>query len=116
MEQNPEHKEEEMKQLEIILEREKTQKQWLKHGLCFLVLGTVLTVNLLRGSSAHKSPIQSFNKCDWIDWLIQVSYLIVVVLVTLFGVYINKKEQALKIKYNKGIVDSDIRFTGKSII
>jgi hypothetical protein len=41
---------------------------------------------------------------------------VIVILVTIFGVYINRKEQALKIKYGKGIVDSDIRFTGKSVI
>jgi hypothetical protein len=42
--------------------------------------------------------------------------LLVVVVITIVGLIINRKEQALKMKYNKGIVDSDIRFTGKAVI
>lgn len=32
-----------------------------------------------------------------------------------FGVMINKKEQALKIKLNRGLIPSDIRYTGKPL-
>ena len=37
-------------------------------------------------------------------------------IVAYVGVKINEREQYLKLKYSQGIVDSDIRFTGKAVV
>jgi uncharacterized membrane protein YfcA len=37
-------------------------------------------------------------------------------MLTVLGLYINRSEQALKIKVGKGLVPSDIRYTGKQLL
>ena len=46
-----------MKKLSVIIDREKGHGQWLKHGMCLLVLAGLVLVSLFRGSKKNKSII-----------------------------------------------------------
>lgn len=47
--------------------------------------------------------------------MIQTGFFIVSIIVSLAAIHINKKEQVLKLKYNRGIVKSDIIFTNQAV-
>jgi len=57
------------------------------------------------------SPLD-IQRCGLVDWSIFGVFIFTMLLMSYFGLQINKKEQALKIKAHKGMVDSDIRYSG----
>lgn len=67
-----------------------------------------LTVNLLRG---NHSPL-GLERCGVADWSIFGLFIFLMIVLSCVGLVINKREQALKIKAKKGMVASDIRFSG----
>lgn len=86
-------------------------KQWRKHLLALTVVSLNLLTSLLR---SEDSPL-SLERCGVADWGIFVAFIVLMVLMSLYGLRINKSEQALKLKAGKGMVDSDIRYSGSQL-
>lgn len=51
--------------LEEILMKEQSHKQWGKHLLCAIVLGSQVIVNLIRGSKNNESILMTFFKIPY---------------------------------------------------
>ena len=49
------------------------------------------------------------------DWSLFAIFVLAMFVASYFGVTINKKEQALKSKLNRGLIPSDIRFSGRPL-
>ena len=83
---------EEIEQLDALLEDEKSHtRQWRKHVLAIFVISISLTVNMVRGSKRTPSIID-IEKCGELDWTIFTSYILISILLSFVGVYINKRE------------------------
>lgn len=74
-----------------------------------------LLVNYLRGSKKTQSAV-GVKHCSDLDWAIFSCFIICMLMMTGFGLFINKSEQALKSKVGKGLVPSDIRYNGKQLV
>lgn len=98
-----------------MLEAERSHKQWRKHGLCFVVLISLILVTFLRGNSKAPSVV-GIKRCSPLDWIIQLLYIGVCLICTSLAIKIVKKEQALKTKLGKGMVESDLRFQGNTLL
>ena len=96
--------------LDGILEKEKSHFQWLKHSFCLIVLASQLTVNLIRSKEFQIVVGLPFDKCTWYDISMWVMYFGACFTITIVAIKRNNFEQNLKIKYNKGICKSDLRF------
>lgn len=73
-----------------------------------------LTVNFLRGSK--KSPsLLGAQKCGVLDWGIFALFVVVMFSLSLVGVCINKREQALKERCGHPILKCEVRFGGKQL-
>lgn len=83
-------------------------KQWRKHLMAFFAVSMNLITNVLRGDY---TPLD-IKRCGLYDWLIFAAFVVTMLLMSFIGLQINKREQALKIKACKGMVDSDIRYKG----
>jgi uncharacterized membrane protein YfcA len=59
-------------------------------------------VNAFRGNM--------YDKCSPIDWFMQTIYIFICGFVSYTGLIIARKEQALKIKYGKGICSTDLMY------
>lgn len=108
------NKEDELKELIIlddILVTEESHGQWYKHGLCFFVLISQVCVNLIRGSKSSPSLIPGYGKCLWYDWSICGFYIMICMSVTFLAIKRVNYEQFYKIKYGKGISNSDLKFS-----
>lgn len=108
-------KSQEEQELDIILEREQTNiGQWRVHLKFFILTTMSALVNLLRGSSAQKSII-GLEHCGAGDWSILAGFFV------FLGFYIWSQvsrvsaEQALKLKYKRGISNSEIILQGKTL-
>lgn len=98
--------------LQSILEAEDSHaKQWKKHLLAVLAVAANLLVNWLRGDA---SPLE-ITKCGYQSWAIFGLFCIFMLALSFYGVRINQKEQALKRKVGRGLVNSDIRFNGRQL-
>lgn len=51
-----------------------------------------------------------YEKCSIIDWLMQIIYICICIFVSSTGLLIARKEQALKIKYGKGMCTTDLMY------
>ncbi|CDW75048.1 UNKNOWN [Stylonychia lemnae] len=100
----------ELRKLEKILASEKTNFQWEKHILCFMIFILVLCTNLLRGNKNVPS-IVGVERCGPIDFIILLSFFIVCGLITVCALKIVRFQQILKIKYNIPIHESEIQFS-----
>jgi len=106
--------EEEKKTLKALLDAENSHsKQWPKHLMALGVVVSNLIVTLLRGSKNTK--IIPIERCGFIDWSLFAMFVLLMFVASYFGVMINKKEQALKKKLNRGLIPSDIRFEGRPL-
>lgn len=85
----------------------------MKHGLCAFVLMSQVLINLTRGSKTQASVFfgQDYCKCSWYDFVASGFYLVICIIVTLFAIKRVNYEQYFKIKYNKGITKSDLKFS-----
>lgn len=84
---NPVVEEKEMKILNAILKNEETHGQWFKHGLCFFVLMSQVTVNVTRGSKSTASIFGSgFLKCTWYDFTICGAYILICLMATILAI------------------------------
>lgn len=73
-----------------------------------------LAVNFLRGSK--KSPsVLGVESCGAVDWTIFAAFVILALCISFTGVWVNKKEQALKEKMGHPIVEGELRFGGKQL-
>lgn len=73
---------------------------------------TQVAVNLTRGSKSVGSIFGSgYDKCTWYDFTICAFYLIVCLAMTLVAIKKANYDQHYKIRYNKGICKSDIKFS-----
>ena len=79
-----------------------------------MIFAVLLFVNLFRGSKKFKS-IFGIQHCSPADWSSLVVYLFICVGLSLYSVKIAKAEQALKIKYGKGLSAGDVRLEGKNM-
>jgi uncharacterized membrane protein YfcA len=69
-------------------------------------------VNLTRGSKSVNSVFgEYYCKCSWYDFTISGFYILVCLLTTIFAIKRINHEQYFKIKYNKGISKSDLKFS-----
>ena len=75
--------------------------------LAVFVISVSLLVNLLRGSKRTPSIIE-IEKCGQLDWTIFSSYILISIILSFVGVFINHREQTLKRKVGRGIVQSDL--------
>ena len=74
-----------------MIEREKTHKQWTKHGLCIIVLIALILVTLFRGSKRTESII-GLSKCSVGDWLTLLGFIVISFIVTYIAIKVNKYE------------------------
>jgi uncharacterized membrane protein YfcA len=100
--------------LEKILQRDKTHKQWFKHGVCTILIILLLLASLFRGTKQVPSVV-GIKTCSAWDWIVLGAFILISGLVTLVSIIKARREQALKIKYNRGIVDSDLRLQGRTL-
>lgn len=75
-----------------------------------------MIVNLIRGSKSQPSILQSFfgipyKKCQWYDFTLSALFVVICIIVTLLSIRQVNYEQYFKIKYNKGISKSDLKFS-----
>ena len=98
-----------------MLEKEKTHYQWVKHGICLSVLVANLLVTLFRGSKSSKSII-GIQTCSGLSWFFFALFIVFCAVITFVSIKIVNREQRLKIKVGKGMVESDLRFEGKMIV
>jgi hypothetical protein len=84
--------------LEKIIARDRTHKQWFKHGLCFLLLLLLILASLFRGTKSVDSII-GITTCSAWDWVVLVAFVIISALVTFASIRSARSEQALKVKY-----------------
>jgi len=87
--------------------RERGHGQWLKQCVTLALIGLVIIMNLLIGSSKKESII-GIKDCGSWYWIIQVLFIIVCCIVTYFMVIYNKREQDLRMKYNINYVDGEV--------
>lgn len=70
-------------------------------------------VTLTRGSKKTESIFFSFwyEKCSWYDFILCAFYLVACAFGTIISVKMINYEQKFKIKFNKGICKSDLKFS-----
>ena len=87
-------------------------KQWSKHLLALTTVVLSLVVNFIRGTKSQPGQVK---RCSEIDSAILVFFFALMVSLSLLGVSINRREQALKLKVGRGLVPSDIRYRGSQL-
>ena len=88
--------------------------QWRKHLFALFLTILSLVVAFLRGSKNFPS-IANIPRCGAIDWTLVVLLVILMGVFSWLAVWYNKKEYALKVKGGRGLVDSDIKYTAKTL-
>jgi uncharacterized membrane protein YfcA len=99
--------------LDAILIQEESHLQWFKHGLCAIVLFAQVAVNVSRGSKTTPSLFSGigYAKCTWYDFTLCGLFLILCAIFTMLAIRRVNYEQYYKVKYNKGICKSDLKFS-----
>ena len=111
-----EYEEKELKQLKKVLTMEAGHGQWLKQGICIVLITELIAMNLCIGSSTRESII-GISKCNLMWWGIQAIFIITCVLATILAVRVAKQETALKQKFgNVGIAESDLDLNSTKMI
>ena len=72
-------------------------------------------VNLFRGGSSAPSII-GISKCSTWDWVLMAIFIVMCGILTVFAVHRARKEYALKVKYGKGLAQSDLHYNAKTVI
>ena len=67
-------------------------RQYKKHLLALLAISMSLVVNFVRGSKKAPSILKDFDKCGLLDWGIFFFFVMAAILLSVIGVWINKKE------------------------
>jgi hypothetical protein len=96
--------------LDAILKREEGHRQWVKHGLCVATLFAQILHNLVR-DAIFPFKWEGQSKCSPLQWSLSATYILFCIFITYVAIRIVNKEQYYKIKYKKGICDSDLRFS-----
>jgi hypothetical protein len=79
----------------VIIEKEKTHKQWSKQALNVSVFFVLLVTNLFRGSKKHPSMF-GVERCSNEDWSSLGIYVIVCATICCFAVRNMQYEQKMK--------------------
>ena len=68
---------------------------------------------MTRGSKSTASLFSSigYSKCTWYDFTLSAFYLVVCAIATMIAIRMVNYEQYFKVKYNKGICKSDLKFS-----
>ena len=75
----------------------------------------LLLVSLFRGGSSSTSII-GIKKCTLPDWILIALYIVLSPIITYVSLRIVRREYNLKVKYNKGLAPSDLKFTGSVLV
>jgi len=103
----------ELNYLRIKVQWESTHCQWIRQLLCIILLGCLIVMNLLNGSSSMKS-IAGIEKCSAGYWSVIVVFIGICGLCTFIAVKLAAHDQNLKLKYGGvNVTDSDIRYSNK---
>ena len=88
--------------------------QFKKQGICALLLGLVICLNLLQPTSSETSPID-IKMCGWSYWFVELFFVGVCVLMTWVAIKLSAAEQTLKIKYGINYQEGDVVLKGKAL-
>lgn len=99
---------------EKIIELEKGHGQLKKQGINFFMFLLLCLLNFFRGSKA-KPSVFGVKPCSSSDWISQLIYIAACVLISRQSIKVVQHEQALKIKYAKGLASSDIELQGSTL-
>jgi len=103
----------EIAELDKLLASEKSHwLQWPKHLIAISLTLISLLISFMRGSKSTPS-IVGVTKCSAWDWILLSIFCIIMLGFSALGVYLNIKEQKLKIKVGRGLLEKDLRFSGK---
>ncbi|CDW79605.1 UNKNOWN [Stylonychia lemnae] len=105
----------ECKRLEHIIEKEKTHFQWDKHFTCISIFLILLSTNLLRGNKSLES-IVGIDRCSSLDWIVLACFYVACFSITMYSISKVRTQQALKLKYNKGLAKCDIIMTNRNTL
>jgi hypothetical protein len=97
--------------LKSIAYQEQSHGQWVKQAVCLSLIGVVILMNLIIGSS-KKASIVGLKDCGFWYWAIQVLFIILCCVITYFMVIYNKRQQDLRKKYNINYVEGEVLFEG----
>ena len=79
-------------ELEALARREASDaRQWRIHLIAIFIIVVSQVVNLLRGSPRRESII-GIEKCGKADWIITITYIILIVSMTIYAVNKARKE------------------------
>ena len=81
----------ELMELKRLIQTETSHGQWKKQGIVWFMIGCVILMNLMLGSSKFKS-IAGIQKCSIWYWLVQLVFVIICVVVTWFSIMLNRRE------------------------
>ena len=84
------------------------------HLKFFVLTSLSALVNLLRGS-AHQESIIGLDHCGVADWSILTGFFIFLFIFIYTQVQRVRREQGLKVRYNRGLSHSDIILEGKTL-
>ena len=106
--------ESELEQLSIIAKQEAGQKQFVKQGICAVLLLCVIIINLLQPSSSKESLI-GINMCGAVYWIVELLFVAICGLLTWYAIKISAEQQKLKVKYGINHLEGDVIFEGKAL-
>ena len=105
----------EIAELDKLLASEKSHYlQWPKHLIAFSLTIISLLISFMRGSKSTPSII-GVAKCSPWDWGLLAIFCLLMFGFSGLGVYLNIKEQKLKVKVGRGLHEKDLRFAGKKL-
>ncbi|CDW86733.1 UNKNOWN [Stylonychia lemnae] len=103
-----------VKQVERMIQRERTHYQWNKQGICILLLVVQVLISLFRGSKKTHSII-GIGVCSFWDWFCFSFFLIFCVIICFLAVKNLQREQKLKQLVGKGLIPSDVILNPKNV-
>lgn len=109
----PDHNRREIKKLKRSLTLEESHFQWAKQGLCFILLASLILMNLAMGSK-NVDSIFGIKKCSAWYWNVQGIFVAICIICTMIAVRMARRDQNLKLKYGSlNVAESDIRYGDK---
>lgn len=82
-------------------------KQFPKILVAVISVFLNMIVTLMR---SNKIPGLEVKKCSGTDWTLLVFFALVMLVISIVGVFWNRSEVLLKKKANKGLIPSDIKY------
>jgi uncharacterized membrane protein YfcA len=79
-----------------------------------IVVAALFITTLFRGNKKVESLI-GIERCTFPDWLLMCLFICISGMMTFLSVRQVRHEQELKIKYNAGLVSSDLKFQGQTL-